>query len=132
MGRLGFKPCLADPFLFTRKEGKEWSFVIIYMDDCGIIATSPTIKAILEAFGDKFVVKVLGHLKHFIGCHIIENDQKDTIWIHQPNLPRDLRSKFGEIIEKGKPAATPGAPKTKIMRPQEGGVLIGPEKQTEF
>jgi hypothetical protein len=64
--------------------------------------------------------------------HMIENDQKDIIWIHQPNLLRDLRSKFGEIIGEGIPAATPGAPKTIIMRPQEGDVLIGLRKQTEF
>jgi hypothetical protein len=132
MGKLGFKPSLADPCLFTRKEGNEWSFVIIYVDDGGIIATRSTIKAILEALGNEFVIKVLGPLKHFVGCHIIENDQKDTIWIHQPNLLRDLKGKFGEIIGKGKPAATPGAPKTTVMRPQEGDVLIGPEMQTQF
>jgi hypothetical protein len=57
MGKLGFKPPFADPSFLTQKEGNEWSSVIIYVDDSGIIATQPTIKAIHEALGDEFVVK---------------------------------------------------------------------------
>jgi hypothetical protein len=83
--------------------------------------------------GDEIIVKVLGPIKHFIGCNnVIENDENDTIWIHLPSLLRDLKLKFKDIVGKGKAAATPGLPKTVIMHPQEGDVMIRLEKQTKF
>ena len=80
----------------------------------------------------EFNIKGMGPLKHFVGCHIIENETKDTVWIHQPKLLADLKQKFGKQVAGERVFNTPAAPRTMIMRPQEGDKLISPEMQTIF
>jgi hypothetical protein len=42
------------------------------------------------ALGKAFQDQDLVTMKHFVGCHIIENKEKDTIYIHQPKLIKHL------------------------------------------
>ena len=44
-------------------------------------------------------MKYLGKLEKFIGCQIIENKERDTIWIHQPELLKHLKETFGKMVE---------------------------------
>jgi hypothetical protein len=82
---MGYKPSLADPCLFY-KTGKTKSFIIIYVDDGGIFSYDETIQKVIKALSKTFNVKYLGKLENFIGCRLIENKERDTIWIHQPKL----------------------------------------------
>ena len=125
---LGYKPSLADPCLFY-KDGPTKSFIIIYVDDGGIFSDAETIKTVIKELGKTFNVKDLGKLENFIGCKLIENKEKDTIWIHQPKLFKHLEQTFGKLIEGVKNYTTPAAPKTTIMRPQPGDPLISTEQQ---
>jgi Reverse transcriptase (RNA-dependent DNA polymerase) len=126
--QIGYKPSLADPCLFVKDNGSK-SFIIIYVDDGGIFGTQDEIKQVLKELGKIFKVKDLGKLENFIGCKIIENQAKDTLWIHQPKLLKHLKQAFGKLIEDIKEYKTPAAPKTSIVRPQPGEPLISPDDQ---
>jgi hypothetical protein len=79
--------------------------------------------------GKSFKVKYLGKLENFIACKLIENKERDTIWIHQPNLFKHLEQTFGKLIEGEQDYKTPAAPKTTILLPQPGDTLIDADQQ---
>jgi hypothetical protein len=134
MSTMNYKPSPADPCLFIQNinQTKQLSFVIIYVDDGGIIGTQESIQQIVKALSKDFNVKYLGKLEYFVGCHIIENSTKDTIWIHQPKLLKNLKENFGHLVSKTRTYRTPAGPKTSILRPQKGDTLISPKDQTKF
>lgn len=116
-----------------KKDKGEFAFLILYVDDGAIFGTPEVVKAVLKDLGTEFKIKHLGPIKNFVGCHVIENPQTNTIWIHQPKLLRDLKKKFGPMIKpSNKIIHTPAAPHTTIMRPQKGDPLITPEQQTDY
>jgi hypothetical protein len=78
------------------------------------------------------VVKDLGPVDTFVGCKIIENKEKDTIWIHQPKLIKNLEEQFGPLVTDMRTYKTPAAPRTNIQRPKKGEILISSEDQTKF
>ena len=134
MTTIGFLPSKADPCLFTKKndKGEIVSFVIIYVDDGGIIGTEEVINQLIQALSKDFKVKYLGEMKHFIGCHLIHDKNKETIWIHQPKLLKNLKEGFEKLVKSNREYQTPGAPHTVIIRPQPGDPLISSEDQKKF
>ena len=62
----------------------------------------------------------------------LEFGVSEETWIHQPKLLTNLRKGFKEYIKDIRSFKTPAAPKTVIMRPQEGDPTIAPEKQRKF
>jgi hypothetical protein len=134
MATLGFKPSVADPCLFIKANNKNetMTFIIIYVDDGGIIGTKEEIEKLLSALAKDFNVKFLGEMEHFVGCHLIQNKRKDTIWIHQPKLLKNLKETFGDMVKNKRVFATPGAPRTVVMRPQTDDPLISIEDQKLF
>ena len=78
------------------------------------------------------MVKDLGKMETFVGCQIIENEQRNTIWLHQPKLIKHLKEQFGELVANLKPVKTPAAPRTNISRPEKGDTLISAADQSKF
>ena len=134
METMNYIPSPADPCLFIRdnQDKSQSAFVIIYVDDGGIFSTKENIQQIIQTLNKDFKVKYLGKLEHFVGCHIIENEEKDTIWIHQPKLLKHLKQDFGDIIKTTKEYQTPAGPKTTCIRPEKGDPLITKENQSIF
>lgn len=126
---VGFLPSPADPCLFIQHQQKQISFIILYVDDGGIIATDETITQVMQLLNKHFNIKDLGPMKNFVGCELIKHN--NSIWIHQPKLIKHLKDTFQEITEK-KTYKTPAAPKTTIMRPEETDPLINKEKQSLY
>jgi hypothetical protein len=125
----------ADQCLFIKQnvnDPQRQSYLIIYVDDGGIFSTADEIMEIIEALSKNFVVKELGKMETFVGCLIIENEQRDTIWLHQPKLIKHLNEKFGELVANHKPVTTPEAPRTHISRPKKGDTLISATDQSKF
>ena len=135
MSGCGYYPSKSDPCLFIKAAtGDEpMSFVIIYVDDGGIIGTPKAIKDVIEALSKSFKVKSMGELKHFVGCHIIETPDGDAVWIHQPKLLTNLRLHFKDLIkDTTRIYKTPSAPKTLIVRPKPDDPTIEPYRQKQF
>jgi N12 class adenine-specific DNA methylase len=70
------------------------------------------------------VVKDLGPINTFVGCKIIENIEKDTIWIHQPKLIKSLEEQFGPLVARMRTYKRPAAPRTNNLTFQERRDLI--------
>jgi hypothetical protein len=76
------------------------------------------------------VVKDLGKMETYVGCQIIENEQRDTIWLyHQPQLLKHLKEQFGEMVSHLQTVKTPASPRTNISRPEKGDTLISATDQ---
>jgi hypothetical protein len=71
-------------------------------------------------------------MENFVGCNIIKKEEQDTIWIHQPKLIKHLKEQFGDLVKDIKHHTTPASPKSFIVRPQQGDVLILATDQTQY
>ena len=116
--KLKYYASKVDPCLFIKNENDKLSFVIVYVDDGGVIGTDSEIKILIDGLNETFKIKFLGNMEHFVGCHIIERE--DLLLIHQPRLLMNSRKHFKDLIESEKHFKTPAAPKNVIMRPLEG------------
>jgi hypothetical protein len=89
-------PIKADPYLFIRKgNGDEsQSFVIIFVDDRGIIGSQAAINDVIEALSKSFKVKTMGEMDYFFGCHVTETTYKDGVWFHQSKLLNYFEGSF--------------------------------------
>jgi hypothetical protein len=131
---MGYKACDADPCLFVKNNtnSSTKSFIAIYVDDGGIFSTEDNIKEVLEELSKVFKVKYLGKLENFLGCRIIENKERNTIYLHQPKLLKNMEITFGKYLDKVRSYKTPAGPKTSIVRPVKGDPLISAEMQKLF
>ena len=132
--KLDFHPTQADPCLFVKKvkPNEPPAFIILYVDDGGIIGTPQVIQDVLNALAKEFKIKDLGEMIHFVGCHLRESSDKKTIWIHQPKLIKHLKKEFKDLIITERVFRTPAAPKTVIMRPDENDPVISSADQTKY
>jgi hypothetical protein len=108
------------------------SFIAIYVDDGGISSSEDNIKEVLHELGKHFKVKYLGKLENFLGCKIFENKERDTIYIHQPKLIKNLKLTFEKYFSDSRSYKTSAGAKTSIMRPEKGDPLIPDNKQQLF
>ena len=131
---LNFQPSEADPCLFIKKNPKNEiiSFVILYVDDGGIIGTQETIDELISGLSEDFKVKYLGPMEYFVGCRLVENQEKDTLWIHQPKLIKNLKLNFGQLVESVKFYKTPAMPRTVILRPTAEETMLSAEDQKKY
>lgn len=61
----------ADYSLFTKREGKSFTAILIYVDDILITGNDPiSIAIIKKSLHDHFRLKDLGELKYFLGIEI--------------------------------------------------------------
>jgi len=71
-------------------------------------------------------------LKNYVGCQLIEDIDNNQMWITQPKLVNNMEETFGSQLT-GRFVHVPGAaPKTGVVRPQEGETVIDSEQQSMF
>jgi hypothetical protein len=87
-------------FIFVKKkeENEPQAFIILYVDDGGIIGTPKGIKEVMGALSTVFAINDLGEMRHFVGCHLINSKEGNTTWIHQPKLIKHLEEDFKQYI----------------------------------
>jgi Reverse transcriptase (RNA-dependent DNA polymerase) len=127
--KLDFIASRADPCLSIKikKDKEPPAFIILYVDDGAIIGTNKVLNDVMTALCKSVQVKDLGSMKNFVGCHVIEVKEENTIYIHQPKLIKHLEEAFGSYVTTGKINITPGAPKYVVMRPEKGAPFLTPE-----
>jgi hypothetical protein len=54
-------------------------------------------------------------MESFVGCKIIKNKAKNTIYIHQPKLLNNLKEQIGALVESLKDFETPAPPRVKTF-----------------
>jgi hypothetical protein len=97
-----FFPSKSDPCLFLKKaNGDEpLSYVLIYVDEGGILGTPEAINEVIKALGIPFKVKTMGDMSKFVACHIIDTTDNEGDWFHQPKLLKNLKENFKDLIEE--------------------------------
>jgi len=89
------------------------------------------IASTLEGLSQDFSIKAMGPLKDYVGCHLIEDKANQQMWITQPKLIKNMVQAFGNQ-QTGKVVQVSAAPKTGVVRPQEGDTVIEPEEQSKY
>ena len=114
---MGFKSSTNDPCIYTLNSGGEVIILAVYVDDI-ILAGKSTekIQQIIKEIAEKFDVKDMGELHHFLGVKITRLEDR-KIWISQSTYTREILKKFN--MENSKPVVTPVEAGTKLVKTTE-------------
>ncbi|CAI7812708.1 unnamed protein product [Closterium sp. NIES-54] len=94
---IGFSPSSADHSLFMLGEGKQRSFMVVYVDDILIFSpSSDLVKEVMLKLQDKFKCKALGDVSFYLGLHIERDVEKRCMRVHQRKYLEALAANFGQ------------------------------------
>ncbi|CAI7799642.1 unnamed protein product [Closterium sp. NIES-53] len=94
---IGFTPSSADHSLFILGEGKQRSFMVVYVDDILIFSpSSDLVKEVMLKLQDKFKCKALGDVSFYLGLHIERDVEKRCMRVHQRKYLKALAANFGQ------------------------------------
>lgn len=102
----GMAPCDADPCLFKGIRNGGTVFILVYVDDLLIVATSNITADAVEAdIMGAFTARRMGEPTFFLGLHIDRNKQAGTIALGQRQYVSTLLERFG--MEEANPVRLP-------------------------
>ena len=91
--KMGFEQANSDPCVYTASG--ELFLIAVYVDDIILAGRSDKrMKEVKGAIEEKFTVKDLGELHHFLGVKVIQDKESNSIWIGQEMYARELIKKF--------------------------------------
>jgi hypothetical protein len=68
---MGFKQAFSDSSLFVYNHGGEMAYLLVYVDDVILTATSSTLLGrIIDQLRAEFAIKDLGDLRFFLGVQV--------------------------------------------------------------
>jgi hypothetical protein len=103
LGQQGFKDDDSSPCVLIRRDGTEFVFVAIFVDDLNIIGTKQAVAMAKQMLKEKFKMKDLGKLSHCIGLQVEHYDE--GIFVHQSPYLQNILKK--NCMESCNPIATP-------------------------
>ena len=123
--KMGFNQSSSDRCIYVRDLGEVF-ILAIYVDDI-IIAGENTgnIDDVKKRISEKFDVKDMGKLHHFLGVKVIQNTQTGHIWIGQPNYTLELLVRFR--MDESKPAETAVDANSKLIKAEDQEGLCNKE-----
>ena len=114
---MGFKQSSSDPCIYIASEGEEF-LIGVYVDDMILAGKSDErMKMVKEMLAERFEVKDMGPLRHFLGVKVDHNIKNGTAWIGQPAYTDNLLKKVG--MENAKPVKTPMTPNVQLRKATE-------------
>ena len=114
--QLGFGRSTSDPCIYVASNGE--MIVGVYVDDIVIASKSEEVEDFKRALGERFDVKDLGRLHHFLGMKIIQDDSSGDVWIGQPAYTERVLDKFG--MKDAKSVPTPVDLGVKLVKSEDG------------
>jgi len=111
---IGFSQTPSDPCIYVRTDTEgEILIVAVYVDDIILACNSPAkMNVVKEQLSQKFEMKDLGALHHFLGVKIVQDMSAGTVWAGQPFYIEKILRNFG--MHDSKPVASPVNPGTKL------------------
>ena len=101
---LGFTEARSDTSLFVYHRGPETVFLLLYVDDIVLTASSQQLlRRIIDALMKEFAMKDLGPLHHFLGMAV--QRQGDSLFLSQRQYALDILARHG--MSDCKPCSTP-------------------------
>ena len=105
----GFVVSEADPVLYIRSSSEGLSFLLVWVDDILIVATSmATVKEIKDQVRSAFDARDLGEAAYFLGITITRDRPNHEIKMTKERMTMDLVQRFGmsEAKERSTPLST--------------------------
>ena len=119
---VGFAQTISNPCLYITRE-REQFLIGVYVDDILLAGRSEKqLREVKSALSEKFYVKDLGELNHFVGVKMVQNPCAGTLWIGQLTYTEEVLKKFG--IESCKPVATPAEVGQKLTKGTENSEYV--------
>jgi hypothetical protein len=120
---LGFVQSKADPSLFVLKQGNDMAYLLLYVDDIILSASTPgLLRIITNSLKSEFAIKDMGPLRFFLGIDVRRD--KDGFHLSQAAYARDVLECAG--MANCKPALTPADSKAKISTSDGSPFSDGP------
>lgn len=116
------KPAVT-PCIYRASSGEELFLLGVYVDDI-VLATksSEKLEKVKKALGQKFNIKDIGKLHHFLGMKIIQDEETGKVWIGQPAYTESFLQKFE--MDMAKPVATPVDTSTKLLKTMDNNEYV--------
>ena len=110
-----FKQTSGDPCLYVHLNSEgEMFLVAVYVDDIVLGGRSEAkMSVVKKELSDKFEMKDLGPLHHFLGVKVIQNRHSGEIWIGQPLYTEKILQRYG--MHDSKSVSTPVSPDVKLV-----------------
>ena len=112
--RIGFVQAAGDPCLYMASEG-EMFLIVIYVDDIVLAGkTTERLNTVKQALSQKFRIKDMGELHHFLGVKVVQDHKAGRVWIRQQSYTESILKKYG--MEDAKNIQTPVDISTKLTK----------------
>ena len=107
----GFRSTRSDASLFVYHQGHATAYLLLYVDDIILTASSPALlQQITARLGTEFALKDLGALHYFLGIEVVR--RATGFFLHQQKYAYELLERAGML--NCKPASTPINTKAKV------------------
>jgi len=128
MDTMGMTQSQADPCLFHKDVSGERAFLLVYVDDLLLVAsTAPPLAAMRDAVLAAFQARDLGKPTYFLGLHVDRDEEAGTMVVSQRSFTMTLLERHG--MADAKPVALPMAVGTELRKAGEG---LAPAGVMEF
>ena len=108
---LGFTEAKSDTSLFIYRRGDEIAYLLLYVDDIVLIASSQQLlQRIISSLQQEFAMKDLGQLHHFLGVTV--EPRPSGLLLHQRQYALDILERVG--MTDCKPCSTPVDTQAKL------------------
>lgn len=103
---LGFNPSSSDSSLFSFRQGNQFVFILVYVDDLLVVSSNHGLaEKFITALSSKFSVKDLGPIHYFLGNEVQRHS--DGFHLSQTQYIRDLCARVN--MHNSKVVSTPMA-----------------------
>jgi len=114
---LGFRELVSDSCVFKHHSKK--FYVLVWVDDIVLLGKDESLREhIHDRLKEKFSLKVLGDLKHFVGFQI-DRDPDGSIHLHQTNYATKILDTFSKFIPNNYKHSTPADSNVKFSTKQQ-------------
>ncbi|XP_025792164.1 uncharacterized protein LOC112873429 [Panicum hallii] len=108
---LGFTEAKSDTSLFVYRRGDETSYLLLYVDDIVLTASSQQLlQSVISSLQQEFAMKDLGQLHHFLGVTV--EPRLSGLLMHQRRYALDILERAG--MTDCKPCSTPVDTQAKL------------------
>ena len=122
--KIGFKGGNVDPCLMSRHDESGLILIALYVDDCLCCGHEKAIKKLIKEFQENgYTLKIEEDMTDYLSCQILFSKDKKKAWLGQPHLIKNLKTKFGKMVQGLTEYVTPGTPGQGIVRPDTDGEL---------
>uniref|UniRef100_A0A1J3GTS0 Retrovirus-related Pol polyprotein from transposon TNT 1-94 n=1 Tax=Noccaea caerulescens TaxID=107243 RepID=A0A1J3GTS0_NOCCA len=122
--KMGFTNSKCDTSLFILRRGSDFAYLLLYVDDIILTASSPTLlRSIISSLKNEFPMSDLGYLHYFLGISVRRD--KKGLFLDQRNYAADIlhRANMSNCKPCNTPVDTSAKLRADVGQPVEDATL---------